>query len=272
MKSMNAILTATLVGALTLTAHAQHSRRPRKPQYHDPVAAALESSDDLGRSIFEAFESYDADAMLERLQRVEARRGTPQALESDDYMLAVGYLDVLVVQRFFERHDEEHMPTVLRDADLDELAEGGLAAAERYAEAHPDHSDILRVRGELLSYQIRGMIKGMSKGPKARKSIERALEMDGKNGWALYAQARMHYHNPAFVGGDLDLALYEFRKVAESFDHFRVAMYLAAAYRKKEMLPQALFWSQKSLELAPQNPEAAWLVDAIRGDMKEVGQ
>lgn len=268
MNASRLALTVCLVGTLAWTASAQRPRRPQKPQYHDPVAASIETADPLTQSVFEAFETYDVDSMLARLGQLEERRGRGEAQDVDDYLVALGYLDVLVAQRFFERHDAEHMPASLRDADLDALAERGLEAIGRFAEAHPDHSDALRVRGELLSYQIRGMVAGMSKGPKARKSIERALEMDRQNGWALYAQARMHFHNPAFVGGDLDLSLHEFRKVAESFDHFQVVLYLAKAYRKKEMLPQALFWSQKGLELAPGNPEAAWLVAQVHADME----
>lgn len=272
MKASHVALVAVLVGALLSSASAQRDRRSRRTTYRDPVAVASESTDEIGHSLLEAFERYDADVLSERLDQLEERRATDQALPDDDYIAALGYLDLLVVERFFERHDEEHMPVVLMDADLDELAERGLGAARRYAEANPEHSDILRVRGELLSYQIRGMAKGLTKGPKARKAIEQALEMDSRNGWALYAQARMHYHNPPFAGGDLDEALRELRKVADSFDHFRVAIYLSAAYRKQGMLPQALFWAQKSLELAPQNPEAAWLVGELLSDLEGARQ
>jgi hypothetical protein len=122
------------------------------------------------------------------------------------------------------------------------------------------------VIGELISFQIRGMAGGMTKGPKARKEIDRAREMDPANCWVEFSRARMHFHNPAFVGGDKSKALREFRGLSKQMESFRVSLYLAWTYRAKELLPQAEYWAAKALQQAPDNPEAAWLARTIAAE------
>lgn len=236
---------------------AEERQQPaRTAALHDPLLQLESETDDLGRSIFVAFLKYDAAALLDGLTQIEARLETEQAGEGDLYLLAQGTVYLLTIHKFHQQTGSESAPEVVRDLDSSALSDRAQAFARKYAEAHPRHSDIHRVEGELISFQIKGMVGGMTKGPLARAAVDRARELDPENGWALFSQARMHFHNPVFAGGDKELALKEFRQVAESLERFRVQLYLARAYQSQEMLPQARFWSKKALKTAPGNPEA----------------
>jgi len=215
------------------------------------------------------FARFDDASLLNALKAIEARAGTDEATPLDDYVAAQGRLDLLTMRRFYEKQLPDEMPAVLKDIDPDAFAEQGIALAKAFARSHPGHSDIERVRGELISTQIRGMMGGMTKGPDAKEAIEKSLELDPDNAWAQFSQARMHYHNPAFAGGDKDKALAELRTLAESIHHFRVSMYLAMTYQAKEMLPQARFWALKAQRAAPDNPEVKHVAEGIARALDE---
>jgi uncharacterized protein HemY len=84
----------------------------------------------------------------------------------------------------------------------------------------------------------------------------------------------MHFHNPSFVGGDKELALVEFRRIAEDTGHLRASLYMARIYRDREMYTQARFFAKKALRSTPRNPEAILLHDdaKAKGDAKESGR
>lgn len=269
MRTTRCFLLAAALAAAALPASAQ--RRERAHVYRDPLAAVASSLDDEARAVLEAYPSYDAGRILDAVRALEARHGTSDEGADDAWILAQGYLELAVVQRFYERHLPDTTPEAIAGADPDEWIERGLELAEEYAARHPEHADVERVRGELVSFQISGMIGGMTKGPEARKAIDRAVQLDPQNAWAAFARARMHYHNPAFVGGDVDLALREFRSLFESVEDVRVALYVAHCYRKKEMPSQAHFWARRALALAPENPEARWLEAEIAAEGAEGG-
>jgi len=240
----------TAAGARTQEATAE------TPALHDPLLQLERETDDLGRSVFAAFLEYDAATLKDALGRIEARLDTDEALESDRYLLAQGYVYLLTIHKFYQQTRPDDPPEAHRDLDPAAVSDQAQEFAKTFAETHPKHSDIHRVEGELISFQIQGMVGGMTKGPLARAAVDRARELDPQNGWALFSQARMHFHNPAFVGGDKELALKEFRQVARSLNRFRVQLYLARAYHAQEMPAQARFWTKKALKTAPGNPEA----------------
>lgn len=64
---------------------------------------------------------------------------------------------------------------------------------------------------------------------------------------------------------DLDRAVEALRKLPKALPlpSFRVSLCLAHAYRRRGMLPQALFFAEKALVLAPQSLEARRLKRAI---------
>lgn len=240
--------------------------------WKDPMADLAEALDAPGREILEGFPSYEADRIWKAIETLEARQGTPAAREPDRYVLALGYLELLVIERYHERRDPDSTPALFAGLDLDEVSDRGQAHAVAYAADHPTDSDIHRIRGELISFQIHGMTSGMSKGPEAREAVERALELDPGNAWALFARGRMHFHNPAIAGGDKDLALEELRGVSRAVSDFRVSIYLSMTYYAKGMLPQARFWALKTLRQAPSNPEARSLLADIDAEIEESGR
>ena len=239
-----------------------------KESLHDPLSALQEEAGDLGNSLFTDFLKYDAAAIYATLEKLAARQGKADATAVDLYTLGQGYIFLLTIHKFYDKNLPDEMPAVFEGREPLALAETGLGFATAYAEQHPDHSDIQRVRGELISFQIKGMMGGMTKGPLAKEAVRKAAELDPKNGWVTFSQARMHFHNPPFVGGDKDLALKEFREVAGSLNRFRVQLYLARAYEAKEMYSQARFWATKALRTAPENPEALRFMRDLKQKMK----
>lgn len=252
-----------LLGAALLGGAAVAQEKGADDRLNDPLAVLAKAADDTGRAVLTAFPAYDHATITKAVTALEKRAGSDKAREHDDYLIAQGYLEIATIRRFFEKQAEDDMPEVLDDLDPIELTEKGLAPAARYSEAHPEHSDIHRVMGELKALQIRGMISGMTKGPEALESMSRASRLDPKNGWAVFASGRMHYHNPAIAGGDKDLALKELRQVVKSIQNWRVYHYLSLTYDAKDMLSQAYFWARKASKAAPKNPEVAHQLAAV---------
>lgn len=236
---------------------------------HDPLATLREKTDDVGRPVLTAFAVYDHATILRGIAAVEKRAGTEKAHELDRYVIAQGWAEIATIRRFYEKHAEDDMPQALAELDADDIAEKGLAQATAFATDHPEHSDIWRVTAELKASQIRGMTSGFTKGPEALEAITKALRLDPRNGWAIFANGRMHYHNPAIAGGDKDLALKELRQVVKSIESWRVFHYLSLTYDAKDMLPQAWFWAQKASRAAPDNPEVALHLREVREKREE---
>lgn len=234
-----------------------------EPEYHDPQVALLAEATQA--EVVSAFAAYDAGRIWSALERIKSRAGTAEARPLDGYAEALGCLELLVIQRWHQRQDEAGLPPVLAEQGREALVERGLAAAERFRQANPSHSDVERVRGELISFQITGPVSGWTKGPEAQTAVLEAEKKDGKNAWALFAQARMHFHNPAMAGGDKDLALKELRAISPHVQHFRISLYLALTYQAKEMPDQARYWAQVARRQAPDNPEVARLLAALEG-------
>lgn len=253
---------ALALAATALSAHAQELTD--ETALRDPLQGVAEQLDESGREVLAAYPGYDAARILRAVQALEARAGTPAARPDDGYVAAVGYLELLVIRRYYAREDEAHMPAVLRDETDDKLAERGLAHALAFAQKDPKHSDVERVAGELISFQISGAVSGMRKGPEARAAIDRALQKDGGNAWAHFAVARMHFHNPAMFGGDKEAALRELRILSRTIQDFRVSLYLARCYQWKEQADEARYWARVAERQAPDNPEVRALLEQVR--------
>ncbi len=257
-----------LRGATAEEAKAASKAKAAAP-LNDPLAVMHAKTDAVGRPVVTAFAAYDHAAIRKAIAALEARAGTDGARDLDPYVIAQGYAEIATIRRFYEKYAEDDMPAALGKLDADEIAEKGITQADAFAQKHAKHSDIWRVRGALKASQIRGMTSGFTKGPEALEGISTALRLDPKNGWALFAQGRMHYHNPAIAGGDKDLALKELRSVAKSIDNWRIQHYLSLTYDAKDMLPQAWFWAQKASRSAPKNPEVALHLRAVREKREE---
>lgn len=236
---------------------------------HDPLADNAKSGDATAQSLVKAIAAYDVAGIESAIQTFEKRAGTAEAHADDDYFHAQARLSRLQIKRFYETDLKDGMPKSLESIELDPYADATLVIAQRYAAAHPDHSDVQRVIGELYSAKIRGMTGGMTYGPKARDAIHAALAKDPGNSIAWVCQGRMHYHNPSFAGGDKVLALVEFRKVAESTNDLRAHLYMARIYRDREMYTQARFFAKKALKAAPDNPEAKMLLEDAAAHEKQ---
>lgn len=260
---------AMALAALSATWPARAQGLTDTTALHDPLQGITEQLDDTGREVLAAYPSFDAARILQAVKAIEARAGTPAARPEDGYIAALGYLELLVIRRHYAREDEEHMPAALRDETDDGLSERGLTHALAFAQKNPKHSDVERVAGELISFQISGPVSGMRKGPEARAAIDRALQKDDGNAWAHFAVARMHFHNPAMFGGDKDAALRELRILSRTIQDFRVSLYLARCYQWKELPAQARYWARVAERQAPDNPEVRALLEQVRAAAAE---
>jgi hypothetical protein len=252
-------LAALLIGVASFT-------RAGGEEFHDPQLAL--QAEATQAEVVSAFAAYDVPRLWAALERLEARAGGPQAHPLDGYALASGWLQLLVIQRYYQRQDPDALPELLRAHEREELVERGLRAAEAFRARNPAHSDVERVRGELISFQITGPLSGWSKGPEAHAALAEAERKDPRNAWVVFASARMHYHNPAVAGGDKDLALRELRQISPHVRHFRVSLYLALVYQAKDMPAQARYWARAAERQAPGNPEVARLLAGLPGERR----
>ncbi len=254
------VVTTLLVAVLPMLADGTPTGADR---LHTPFEAELARADETQRDVIAAFPAYDHARIARAVDTLQHRAGTDAARPDDDYFIAQGKLELLLIRRFFDTDAKDKMPPALAALDADQLSDEALDFAKKNVEQHPDDSDARRVVGELWSTKIRGMASGMTNGPKAKEGVEKAIELDPKNALAILCQGRMHYHNPAFAGGDKEKALEEFRRVANDVDDFRAHLYLARIYRDRDMNAQARFWVKKALRAAPENPEAKFLQDDV---------
>lgn len=252
---------AALIVLLALAAPLARADGP--PPLVDPLDALRAQADAVGQRVLDAFPRYDAAAIALALETIEGRIAAAPATAIDRHLAAQACLELAVIHRHYDRNDFDHMPAALSATDAAEWAERGLAHARALETLAPAHADARRLEGELLSFQIRGMVSGMTKGPEAKKAIEKALELDPTNLHATVALGRMYYHNPAIAGGDKERALAVFRDAFERRAHFRASTYIGLCYEVKQMYPQARYWAAKTLELAPGNPEAEKLLARI---------
>ncbi|MCB9881744.1 MAG: hypothetical protein H6834_08140 [Planctomycetes bacterium] len=229
--------------------------------FQDRVAQGIAKMDPTApeRVIVDAFATYDVKAIRAAVAALEGRLAKPPETVNDGYYAALGYLELLVIEKFYRKEDPKAYPESLKGFDVDQASERGRELAAKVLELSPRHGEAMRLLGEFHAHLIAGMMSGMTEGPRAREWIDKARETDNANGWAIFGEGRMLFHNPGFAGGDKPRAQAIFKRLAKEMPHVRVSLYLARSYEHDGMLVKASYWTRKALSQAPTNPEARWL-------------
>ncbi len=142
----------------------------------------------------------------------------------------------------------------LRDkAKGKELAEQGIAAAQRAVALKPNNAEYNRLLGTLCGQMIsaNGMA-ALRYGHCALDSVNKAVELDPKSSEAYVAHGVGNYYLPAVFGGGVDLAIKDFQKAIELNPKSAEAyLWLGIALRKANRPAEAHKALARSLELDP---------------------
>jgi len=146
-------------------------------------------------------------------------------------------------------------------------AEQAIPAAQRALDLARDdaqRAQAERVLGELYSHRITGMISGMINGPRAKRHIGRALELEPTDPECNRAIGLMYLHNPPITGGNLTKAIETFERCAKEIPDERCLVLLAMAHRKDGNLVAAREAAQAALARNPESVDAQLLLQELR--------
>lgn len=166
---------------------------PAFPQGHSDMTAAIaarNSSDvvALRRLIGEA-------------QQQAAREKTTQAYQT------LAQLDLWLCEIGHTRND---------DKLIKQAAGDGASAAEKAIALDPSSSEAHRLEGESLSQLIPHVFAGGPRlGPRSTRELDKAIELDAKNGSAYIARAYNYFFAPKAFGGDKQKAAEMLQKAIE---------------------------------------------------------
>ena len=121
-----------------------------------------------------------------------------------------------------------------------------------------------RVLGELYSHRITGMISGMINGPRAKRHIGRALDLDPTDPECNRAIGLMYLHNPPITGGNLTKAVATFERCAQQIPDERCLVLLSMAHRKAGDRVAAREAAEAALERNPESTDAKLLLQELQ--------
>ena len=131
-----------------------------------------------------------------------------------------------------------------------EMVRSALKRNNRFSDSHRLLGDLY---GRLISFK--GKAYGALYGPRARKELLRAIELDPLNADAHVGLGVWQLHTPRLFGGNRDEALRRFRKAIElQPDSFNGHVWLGIALRKSSRYAEARAAFRKALEIYPDNP------------------
>jgi len=118
-----------------------------------------------------------------------------------------------------------------------------------------DYSDAHALLGTLYGMKIvldDNPLAGMIYGPKSKKELEKAVELDPDNPWAHLRLGIRYLHTPQKWGGDKQKALVEFLKAVElSPEVAEFYVWLGIAYKENNNVNSAIRVMKKALEIEP---------------------
>lgn len=226
------------------------------------------AEDNEYQDLLSARKNFDVEAFLVAKERLIAQADN----SSSDYssqLAAAESFRLWATRLRNERNTRSLSSKDDKERRAEQAAEAtrGLPYAEKAIELAQNDADLAqahRVLGELYSHLISGMISGMRNGPKAKKNINRGLELAPNDPECKRAIALMYLHNPPFNGGDVPRAIETFTECSELAPESDIyPVLLAMAYRKAKKPELALKAARQALELNPSNADASALVEAI---------
>ena len=137
-----------------------------------------------------------------------------------------------------------------------QMAEQGIKAAEKSVSIKPENAEYHRLLGTLYGQAITDIMSGLSYAPKAKDSINRAVEKAPKSSSVYVARGVGSYYLPAQLGGGAKVAIPDFQKAIElDSKNAEAWLWLGLSFRKENRNADARQAFTKSLEL---NPRRVW--------------
>ncbi len=138
-----------------------------------------------------------------------------------------------------------------------DVAERGIAFAERAVSLKPDNGEYLRVLGTLYGQAVSDLMSGLRYGPKAKDTLSKAVEKSPKSSMVYVARGVGNLYLPAQLGGGPAVAIPDFQKALElDPKNAEAYAYLGLSLRDQHKDAEARQAFTKALEL---NPKRVWV-------------
>jgi tetratricopeptide (TPR) repeat protein len=136
-------------------------------------------------------------------------------------------------------------------------AESGIRAAERAVALNPRSAEYQRILGTLCGQVIpANVLLALRYGECARRSVDKALELDPASAKAYLSRGVGNYYLPPAFGGGVEKAIGDFERAVKLDPHLADAyLWLGIALRKAGRKAEARQAMARSLEL---NPHRVW--------------
>jgi tetratricopeptide (TPR) repeat protein len=237
------------------------------------VAAAVPHgvrADDLAdrASVRDAL-AHDPDQLEAlRARAFEAARQNPESFQDqiEAAELLLSFANRLRNERKIRTDLSDEQDHEYRSQQADWAAQA-LPRAEQalsLAESDAQRAQAERVIGELYAHRITGMVSGFVNGPRAKRHINRALELAPDDPESHRAIGLMYLNNPPISGGNVDKAIETFQGCAAKLPDDRCLVLLAMAYRKNHELDAARDAARSALERDPHSVDAKLLLAELQ--------
>ncbi len=146
-----------------------------------------------------------------------------------------------------------------------------LGSLEELLEKQPKDAELLALKGAFLAFRISfNKINALTLGPKSKKYINKALEVNNKAPLALIQKGNAKNYMPKSFGGDTQEAIHYYKKAVEVFEekgggtcnwlYLSTLAYLGKMYMEIGQEQAAIKTFRKALNIAP---EFKWVKDEL---------
>jgi len=137
-----------------------------------------------------------------------------------------------------------------------QAAQRGIQAASKAVSLKPQSGEAYRLLGMLYGQSVIDLVSGLSNGPKAKDSINKAVSLAPKSSAVYVARGVGNYYLPSQLGGGAETAIVDFRKAIElDAKNTDAYLWLGLALRKENKDAEARQAFSKALEL---DPDRVW--------------
>ncbi|MBI1987919.1 MAG: tetratricopeptide repeat protein [Nitrospinae bacterium] len=183
------------------------------------------------------------------------------------YYLARAYERLVWTDRaIFDEENGGRSPSEKEKEALETNLTKGMEAIERSLQLKEDFADSHRLKGSLWAARVTGFVSRMRHGSRARKAVERALQMEPQNPWAIIAQGQLTTQDVWVFGDGPEKTMSKLRAVVGQHPQLVEAyVLLGKLHRKLNQPKDALKMYQKAYEVNPNYPGiTSLIVDIVR--------
>jgi tetratricopeptide (TPR) repeat protein len=138
-----------------------------------------------------------------------------------------------------------------------DVAERGIAFAEKAVALKPDNGEYLRVLGTLYGQAVADIMSGLRYGAKAKDTLNRAVEKSPRSSMVYVARGVGNLYLPVQLGGGPAAAIPDFQKAIElDPKNAEAYAYLGLSLRDEQKPAEARQAFAKALDL---NPRRVWV-------------